>query len=261
MDLILVFILIGVMGAVFIKIYHRIWEERHKRMKAAEEEVKNRIREVIRPHVDVLSRKKKQLTYMDDYGIYRFNEERWEKEVDYFIDNVILPKVGRLNHVTLSDETFLGRLTSFEFDLNIDVRTLIDAEIWWYETRNNRRSGEVFDVNMTGYDYEHFCSELLRNSGWNCRTTPASGDQGADIIADMKGHTIVVQCKKSSSSSIGNKAVQEVYSARTYYGADSAIVVTNSSYSQSAKNLAHSLGVILMHHEELPTLAKKLGCC
>jgi restriction system protein len=92
---------------------------------------------------------------------------------------------------------------------------------------------------------------IFKKYNWDVHLTKASGDQGADVVAKLNGLKIVLQCKYYSQP-VGNKAVQEVYAAKDFYGANIAAVVTNSSYTKSAKQLAHSLKVILFHHDDLP---------
>ena len=47
-----------------------------------------RIKKTILPHARTLAIKYNQLVYQDDYGNYIFDD--WEKEAEYFIDNVLL---------------------------------------------------------------------------------------------------------------------------------------------------------------------------
>ena len=99
---------------------------------------------------------------------------------------------------------------------------------------------------MNGYEYELACAEYLRKKGFrDVSVTQASRDQGADIIAFRKKEKCAVQCKYYQSP-VGNKAVQEVYAATTYYGCDRAIVMTNSTFTKGAIELAESLQVELM---------------
>ena len=99
---------------------------------------------------------------------------------------------------------------------------------------------------MNGYEYELACAEYLRKKGFrDVSVTQASRDQGADIIAFRKKEKCAVQCKYYQSP-VGNKAVQEVYAAATYYGCDRAIVMTNSTFTKGAIELAESLQVELM---------------
>lgn len=72
----------------------------------------------------------------------------------------------------------------------------------------------VFDSRMDPLDSERHCAILLENGGWTTRLTPATGDQGADVVAEKEGIRMVVQCKLYSQP-VGNKAVQEVFAAKT----------------------------------------------
>ena len=61
---------------------------------------------------------------------------------------------------------------------------------------------------------------------------------------------MVVQCKLYSQP-VGNKAVQEAFAAKNFQGCDVAVVVSNASYTQSARQIASTTGVLLLHHDEL----------
>ena len=56
-------------------------------------------------------------------------------------------------------------------------------------------------------------------------------------MVTKKDESIVVQAKYYSNP-VGNKAVQEVVSSKAYYNAKKAIVVTNSTFTSSAIQLA-----------------------
>lgn len=65
------------------------------------------------------------------------------------------------------------------------------------------------------------------------------------------------QCKKYSSA-IGNQAVQQIIAGKQYIRADIAAVVSNAKYTHSAKQLASSTGVYLLHYSELKTFKDRL---
>ena len=99
---------------------------------------------------------------------------------------------------------------------------------------------------MNGYEYEQACAAYLRRKGFrDVQVTQASRDQGADIIAVRKKERYAVQCKYYATP-VGNKAVQEVYAAATFYECDRAVVMTNNTFTRGAIELAESLGVELM---------------
>jgi restriction system protein len=85
--------------------------------------------------------------------------------------------------------------------------------------------------------------------------TKGSGDQGIDIIATKDGVVVVLQCKRYSGS-VGNKAVQEVLGGKEMIKANHAAVVTNSTYTKSARQLAANSGVMLIHFDQLNMLDK-----
>ena len=106
-----------------------------------------------------------------------------------------------------------------------------------------------------GYDFEDYIVSLLRRNGFRkVRTTPKSGDYGADIIAEKDGEMYAVQCKLYGKS-VGVKAVQEVFSAMQYYNCHAAVVATNSRFSRNAMNLADSTGTILWDRDVLVDMA------
>jgi hypothetical protein len=109
---------------------------------------------------------------------------------------------------------------------------------------------------MTPLEFEKHCKALLLNVGWNARTTIGSGDQGADVIADINNRRLVVQCKYYSQP-VGNAAVQEVVAARLFYSAHIAAVVSNAPFTKSAQELAKRSSVTLLHHTRLGSWAKQ----
>ena len=210
----------------------------------------NQFRNVIRNHIKVLSRKKEQCTVLDDYGYLKFNEKKWISEVSYFVENVALREVN------ISRPKWFFNV---KVELDVEFIRIIDKEIEQYEQQDKIINNlKKFDSQMDGYQYEHFCAEKLIDFGWVARVTQASGDQGADILGKFADSTAVFQCKKYNSL-VGNKSVQEVYSAKSFYEADYAVVITNSSFTNSARILAKKLDVILIHHDDIDDLNSKLG--
>lgn len=99
---------------------------------------------------------------------------------------------------------------------------------------------------MTGHDYERVVAAYLRNKGYSrVKVTKASGDYGVDVIAHKGKKKYAVQCKYYSSPvSLG--AVQEAVAGKAMYGCNAAMVVTNSTFTQSAEELAKKNGVVLI---------------
>lgn len=104
-----------------------------------------------------------------------------------------------------------------------------------------------YSSTMSGQEYELYCAKRLGREGYrNLSLTPDSGDFGADIIGyNRKGQKVCFQCKKYESS-VGVSAVQEVLSAKVYYNADKAVVLTTSTFTPAARKLAKSGNVELI---------------
>ena len=115
----------------------------------------------------------------------------------------------------------------------------------WREREKLRNS---FVLNLSPYEYEEYVAEELRREGFTeVNTTPKSGDFGADILARDGDRTVCVQCKRyAPGHPVGVKAVQEIYSAKDYYGCDDAYLYTTSDFTKAAMEMANELGVLLV---------------
>ena len=121
--------------------------------------------------------------------------------------------------------------------------------------------GEAVDIDrLSGVDFERVLIAKLKSFGFLVTDTPATGDYGADIVADDDdGTRYVVQCKRFGSR-VNLKAVQEIVGAMKHYGADYAIVATNNEFLNSAIELAKSNGVELWNGTDvLKVLSGDLG--
>lgn len=91
---------------------------------------------------------------------------------------------------------------------------------------------------LDGLAFEEFLYCTFKNLGIKVTKTKSSRDYGADLVLKLKHQTIVIQSKLYFNHSVGNSAVQEIATARSYYNANSGVVITNSYFTKSAKNLA-----------------------
>ena len=192
--------------------------------------------DLVKPHLDKLLLKKKQLVRVDDYG----NEDvsLFVKELQYFVDKTIKTKID----IPYDKEELVWE-------------TLVDL-IFTYENKTPSKVKNLDDVSPI--DFEHQCADLLNQTGWTARVTQASGDQGIDVIATYENVKAVFQVKKYSQP-VGNSAVQEIIAGKAFEQAHVAAVVTNSTFTASAKKLANATGVFLLHYSELPDFAEELG--
>src|SRR5215218_3294631 len=103
---------------------------------------------------------------------------------------------------------------------------------------------------MDGTEFENFMANVLAEKGYHVQTTPKSGDQGVDLLLTMDGRKVAVQLKRYTGA-VGNAAVQDVVAGMFHYQAKEAWVITTSTFTKSAKQLAISNRVRLIDGREL----------
>jgi len=97
---------------------------------------------------------------------------------------------------------------------------------------------------MEGMQFEEFLAELFRHLGYRVQRVGNSHDFGADLVLASHRQRIVVQAKRYAGN-VGIAAVQEVLGAVQYYHGSRGMVVTNSGFTESARELAARSGVDL----------------
>lgn len=110
---------------------------------------------------------------------------------------------------------------------------------------------------LNGYQFEEFTKLLLEKNGFKEVTiSKASNDYGIDVIAKKNNYTYAIQCKRYNQP-VGIKAIQEAISGCTFYQCDIPVVLTNSTFSKAAINLAHVNEVELWDQQTLCYFLKK----
>ena len=109
-----------------------------------------------------------------------------------------------------------------------------------------------------GYDFEAFVVNVYKMLGYNVEgVTSKSGDQGADVIIEKDNIKYAIQVKYYNNP-VGNKAIQEVVAAKSFYKTDKAMVVTNSTFTPQAITLANANDVLLVDGNKLDELIKEV---
>lgn len=92
--------------------------------------------------------------------------------------------------------------------------------------------------NMSGVEFEQLIANMFEKLGIGVDITPKSSDYGADVILICPNETRVsVQCKRFKAK-VNLKAVQEVVASLSHYQCDYGVVITNSTFLNSARKLA-----------------------
>ena len=128
------------------------------------------------------------------------------------------------------------------------IYRFIDKKI----TYNYIRNIDIHSLDsLTGVEFEKFLYYSFRSLGLKVIKTQDSRDYGADLVLHMRDQTIVIQSKLYFNHNVGNSAIQEIVSARTYYSADGGVVITNSFFTKSAHTLADSTQIKLIDRSAL----------
>ena len=183
-------------------------------------------------HYHALQRNLEKRIVKNDYGAV-IRDDRLD-EISQFLDSIYYPK------------------SQIEFDVAAGhvLATLEDIA--------EQFKSQGFDPSTIpddGLAFENWVATNLKKFGWEAKATRGSGDQGLDVIAKKNGRQIGVQCKLYSSN-VGNKAVQEIISAKEFFNLDEAAVITNAGYTKSAQDLARACNVHLLTHHDIPRFDK-----
>lgn len=106
---------------------------------------------------------------------------------------------------------------------------------------------------LDGFEFESAIAGLYEHKGYSVEVTKASGDFGVDVLARKGKEVIAIQAKRYSGK-VGIKAVQEVSAGAFYYKATKAVVITNSFFTDQAKELAKKTDIVLINKKRLANM-------
>jgi hypothetical protein len=186
---------------------HELRAEEEKKQQDALDEKVGRLwdqnRELIERFFEIAERK---VSILDDYG-----DENWDALPTEI--NAVLRKIAQKGGVTERNIQELLKkgypwCVGEEYSI---LRKKLDEE---FRLRHSTPRPQAHEYNsMSGVEFETHIAQGLQQKGYTVCGTPATGDQGADLIAMKNGRTIVIQAKRYSGP-VGNRAVQEVISAK-----------------------------------------------
>jgi restriction system protein len=220
-----------ILSAIVLGVHYSLKNEKKASIELTKKlhtSVMEKSRGIIQKNLQQLAIQKNKSAYVDDYGKKNFS--KWhDKEIPYFIENHIYPELNQdelLNIYLFLDEIFK--------EIEQRVKRVKIKPIGYHPK-------------MNGFEFEDFCAEILKKSGWKVEKTKPGADQGIDLIIRKKNYTIGVQCKKYARP-VGNKAVQQVKAGIVHYNLNDGIVLANNAFTKSAIELAQSTGIGLVHY-------------
>ncbi|WP_161487338.1 restriction endonuclease [Butyrivibrio hungatei] len=135
------------------------------------------------------------------------------------------------------------------------ISSLLVTFVWMIAYKKMLMGASIKQIDsMSGEQFEDYLAYMYKSKGFNVRTTPKSCDFGGDLIVeDMKTGSLTCIQAKRWRRNVGESAVQQAISGAQYYECGNAMVITNSTYTDAAKKLAHKCGVKLIDRFSLGT--------
>ncbi|MGM8936885.1 restriction endonuclease, partial [Pseudomonas neustonica] len=204
-------------------------------------------------HLPILISKKDRNVGLDEFGEtitkdwFVYLEKYYKDKIEPFISGLI----GGIDNDVF--EAFDTNRTDYIFWVAMNKSEIIRATLKNLDFFIEFKRPDLTPSNtrMSGVEYETKIANLVNeNTTWNATLTKATGDQGADILLSKSQMTIIIQTKYYTEK-VGNSAVQEAFSAKKFYGADLAFVISNSGFTKSAIELADATSVKLLSDDQL----------
>ena len=149
-------------------------------------------------------------------------------------------------------------LSKSEKELKREIEQLEEKVRPLKERNNFIENCDIYYIDsLEGLEFEEYFSKILNILGYDSCSTQASGDYGIDVIAEKDGIKYGFQCKLYNQN-VGNKAVQEAYSGKSFYNCHVAIVVTNNYFTKGAINQAEKNNVVLWDRDKLIEIIESL---
>jgi restriction system protein len=98
---------------------------------------------------------------------------------------------------------------------------------------------------MKGRQFDKFLQCFFTQQGYFVKKTKTRHQQGTDFILIQRNIRITVEAKRWNNK-VGNRAVQQTNSGKSYYKCDQAWVITNNYFTPQAKELAKSCNIELI---------------
>ena len=161
-----------------------------------------------------------------------------EQIIDVFIEEFETPsskEKGFLSKVLMEQGL---NYSIFDIDQLCRLRTNARQLTGFEHSLDEKKPATFTNIDaMTGFEFEDFIVDLFIKLGYVVEKKKRSHEQGMDLLLLKHGERIVVQVKRHRRP-VGNRAVQQALAACVYHQGQRAIVVTNSTFTLPAKQLA-----------------------
>jgi hypothetical protein len=120
----------------------------------------------------------------------------------------------------------------------------------------NSRRNELLSFDwrdLRGVPFEKFVRAIFEELGYQVREVKLMGDKTVNLIAEKEGIAIAVAAK-GCAEIVENSAVQKAHTAMTQHKCQRCAIITNSTFTPSAVDLARRLGCVLIDKAQIQPL-------
>ena len=123
--------------------------------------------------------------------------------------------------------------------------------------RERRRKLVDHWMSLGGREFEWELATLYRYLGYDVEATPATGDQGIDLVLRKDGKTTIVQCK-SHKSPVGPAVARELLGSMVAFRADDAILACTGGFTRGVKDFVRGKPITLISATELARMGSNV---
>jgi len=121
-----------------------------------------------------------------------------------------------------------------------------------------QRTQEDFWKSLDGREFERQLGQLFSLQGYRVEFTPATGDQGIDLVIVKDAIKTIVQCK-SHLKPVSPSVVRDLYGALVASRAHSAILASTSGFTKGVYNFSKGKRIELLSLQEIIRLSEDVG--
>lgn len=183
------------------------------------------------------------------------------------VNNIDLYTIAKINDVIVqtNNELLLECLTNLKdwikyYDSKVEyLRNESDKNRYLSGDFSKEKQAKAFKYSLinveTGEEFELYLQNLFRELNYKVKHCGKSGDQGGDLIVKKGNITYVIQAKYYTHK-LDNTPIQEVVGAIRFYNANRGVVITNSTFTKKAIELANTNRIILINGDDLEKLTE-----
>lgn len=183
------------------------------------------------------------------------------------VNNIDLYTIAKINDVIVqtNNELLLECLTNLKdwikyYDSKVEyLRKESDKNRYLSGDFSKEKQAKAFKYSLinieTGEEFELYLQNLFRELNYKVKHCGKSGDQGGDLIVKKGNITYVIQAKYYTHK-LDNTPIQEVVGAIRFYNANRGVVITNSTFTKKAIELANTNRIILINGDDLEKLTE-----